>query len=844
MLKPPIPDDDDQRVAALQELNLLDSPAEESYDRVVRELAELLSFPIAYVALIDENRQWLKSTTGNLACEMGRESAFCSYTILGTQPLIIPDTKLDPRFVDHPLVVAEPFLRFYAGVPLAANGQNIGTLCIADSKPRTLEASELETLLEYAQVIEDKINAVPKVFISYSHQDEEWKDRLVRHLSVLEQQSLIDVWEDRSIGGGSEWEPAILDAMESSSIAVLLVSANYLTSDFIMGVEVPSLLERRGNEGLTIVPVVIKPCRWQNVPWLAKLNMRPTDAKPLSGTVDHQIDEILAELGGEILSLSIAGPGRSPALQTAAAPLPAEIAPAPSATTPLHAPDPPAAPAEAVPDPPAPVASAPVPTASEPAVPEPVSRGTGDDPSVNSVLVLPIADLSRERDQEYLCDGIAEDLITSLVGVDGLRVASRSSFSQLKGTSEDVISIARRFGVDAVLEGSLRTSGDRLRINMQLTKASDGLQLWAERFNREATDVFEIQEEIAEQVAHALDAQIVNPPKEPSGKPSEDDLETYHLCLKGRHLWNKRTTVALKGSLNFFQAAVEITPDYLPAHLGLANVWAVLGLYGIEPPSESMPQAKASALNAIALDADQSEAYAALGCVQSTYEWSWTEGEASFKQAVDLDRDNPIAHQWYAINHLVPLGRFEEALESLDRARRLDPLSTPILASRGLLHYFAGEFERAETSLRATLEIEPDFALCHQILGQVLTEQSRHEEAIAAGERAIEITGGAPETTAMLAYSVGKAGDRPRMVELIEELSQVASEKFVPATLFAMTSIAAGDSAGALERLREAAEARSPSLVFLRVRPTYRELHSESAFKALAETVGLVSTDD
>ena len=231
-----------------------------------------------------------------------------------------------------------------------------------------------------------------------------------------------------------------------------------------------------------------------------------------------------------------------------------------------------------------------------------------------------MADLSPGQDQEYFCDGMAEDMITSLTKVEGLRVISRSSIFELKNSTEDFRTLGERYGVNAVLEGSIRKSGNRLRINVQMTKVADGFPIWAERFDRDAGDIFAVQDEISEKVAEALALQLKDRKVAPAPKASELDVETYELYLKGRHLWNKRTEADLRKSLDFFQAAVEIKPDHARAHAGLATAFATLGLYGVQAPTEVMPAAREAATRAIEIDPGESEAWAVLGCVQSPWQ--------------------------------------------------------------------------------------------------------------------------------------------------------------------------------------------------------------------------------
>ncbi len=315
MIKPRRPIEDTERVAALHALKVLDTPREERYDRIVRELAERLDVPITYLALLDAERQWLKSMIGDLDCEMDRELSFCSHTILEDQVMIVQDARKDPRFFDNPMVIGEPFIRFYAGIPLTSDGRNVGTLCVADTKPRELGDEDLGVLRAFAGQVEQRLNSRAKIFISYSHQDEEWKDRLLSHLAVLQQQDLLSIWDDRKIGAGDAWHSEIRDAMESSNVAVLLVSANFLTSKFILDVEVPRLLQRRDREGLRIVPLIVKPCCWDRVGWLEAMNMYPRDAQPLSGGSDHEIDQGLAEFAAIVLDKlkqTPGAPGRVP----------------------------------------------------------------------------------------------------------------------------------------------------------------------------------------------------------------------------------------------------------------------------------------------------------------------------------------------------------------------------------------------------------------------------------------------------------------------------------------------------------------------------------------------------
>lgn len=826
MLTSKRPPDERERLETLHSLQVLGTATEERYDRIVRRLAQGLEMPIAYLALIDADRQWLKSFEGDLVCEISRDSSFCSTTILQDTPLVIPDTHADPDFAQHPLVVGEPYVRFYAGVPLNIAGHNVGTLCVADRKPRQLAAAQLAELQRRAHEVAGLISAVPKVFISYSRRDESWKERLVTQLAVLEQQDLLTLWEDRKLAAGDEWQREIVEAMEGSNVAVLLVSASFLTSKFIMGVEVPALLERRENEGLRIVPVVVKPCCWRNIPWLAQLDLRPKDGRPLSGMSDFEVEDSLAGLGDEILDLTCSGPGPSAPIERPARQSRPREATAADAVR-QHA--------QAAPEIPErfPSAASQSPPAATARREQPARP-----PSPGSLIVAPFSDLSPDKDQEYFCDGIAEELIAALAKIGGLRVASRSSALQLKESKDDARAIGERFGVEAVLEGSVRKAGNRIRVTVQLTNVADGFQLWSGRFDRELEDIFGIQEGIAESVAESLRVRIAPEARGRGDGPDFEDVETYNLYLKGRHFWNRRTEDSLKKSLECFRDAAQRSPDCARAHSALASVYATLGLYGVEKPEEVMPRSRVEAERAIALDSRQAEALSARGCVETVYDWDWAAGRRSFESAIAADPENPSAHHWFAINHLVPQGNFGEAEKVLERAVDLDPLSPAITTSRGLLYYFARRFEDAEAEFHQILEVHPEFAFARFFLGQAETELGRFDRAIREIERARGSAGASPEMTAMLAYATGRAGDPCGAQDLLQELTDLTERRYVSPSLFGFVFLGIGDRESALDRFEEALEVRAADLAWLGVRPVLDELRGEPRFRAIREKVG------
>ena len=823
------PEDELDRLAALDALAKLDTPAEERYDRLTRKVAELLGVPIAYLALIDADRQWLKSSIGPLQCDLARPQSFCTHTILRPEPLIVRDARLDPRFADNPLVTTDPKIRFYAGIPLAGpGGHRVGTFCVADLEPRDLSAAELAILERFASIVERKLNERPKVFLSYSHRDEEWKDRLLTHLSVLEEQRLLELWEDRRIEAGGEWADEIQEAMEASDVAVLLVSANYLTSRFILDVEVPRLLQRRDREGIEIFPIIVKPCCWDQVDWLARLNLRPRDARPLTGESEGRIEALLAALSGEIL-----GSSRIPrALPPSARPRPH---PAPEAVV------------EAPPPEPAVTAAAPtveVPAAAPEPAPAPAEAPGAPAAGIGSIIVLPFMDLSADGDQEHLCDGVVDELINALTPIEGLRVASQISTFQFKSTAVDLDQLGRRMRVGAAIQGSVRRAGDRLRISVRMVQLDGGFNLWSQRFEGSIEDLWGLQDEVAAGVAEALRGDPREVSRAAAGRRETTDLAAYELYLKGRHQWNRRTEASLGKSLQHFREAIAREPRYGRAHAGLALAYISLSTYGAMAPEDAMPAARRAAMAALAIDPGLAEVHCCLGVIEALYEHEWAKAEECFGRALEASPEDAGVRHWYAVNFLVPAERFDEARRELARVLELDPLCLAARASVGIQLYFEGRFEEAVARFEEVLELESGFAMAHFFLGQTLTELGSYEDAVRHLETAIERSeGGSPEMKAALGYALGRAGDAPRAQRLLLELSDLAGERYVSPSLRAQILVGLGDLTSALAWLESAAEVHASDLAWLHLRPVFRSLRAEPRFQALIARLRLPAGD-
>ncbi len=465
------------------------------------------------------------------------------------------------------------------------------------------------------------------------------------------------------------------------------------------------------------------------------------------------------------------------------------------------------------------------------------ARGIHTD--VPSVAVLPFSDMSPSKDQECFCEGMTDELINALAQISGLRVAARTSAFQFKGQSRDIRRVGEALNVATVLDGSVRKDGNRLRITVELICSTDGYHLWSQRFDRDLVDVFAVQDEIAGSVVSMLKGRLAADSRAALTAPHKHDLDAYGFYLEGRYHWNKRTEDELKKSVACFEHAIERDPGYAQAYAGMADAYITLGTYGAMPPKDVMPRAKGALERALEIDAGLGEAYTCRGCVRAVYDWSWSDAERDFRRAIDLRPSYPTAHHWYAINHLVPVGRFDEAAEELRHALNLDPLAIAIKTSVGMKCYFAGQYDDAARELSKTIELDGSFGMARFFLGATYTEMSRYPEAFAELEAAIRLSGRSPEILAALGYLHGVSGDTHGARGILSELSRLADVRYVSPARLAQVHAGIGERAEALDRLEEAYAERAADLAWLNVRPVFASLRDEPRFTALLKAMRL-----
>ena len=454
-----------------------------------------------------------------------------------------------------------------------------------------------------------------------------------------------------------------------------------------------------------------------------------------------------------------------------------------------------------------------------------------------SLAVLPFLNLTGDAEQEYFCEGIAEELLHALGALPGLRVAARSSSFRFSGQEDAVRRLGKELRVDAVLEGSVRRSGERMRIAVQLVGAADSCHLWSGRYDLAQGEVFAVQEEIATRIATALSVRLAE------GLPAvarPATLDAYHLYLKGRFHWNKRHAGGLREGVRAFEQALEQDPLYARAWAGLADSYALLGysLYDVMETRDGMPRAKAAAAKALAIDPTLPEPYAALGWVHFHHDWDWEGAEQAFRRAVELGPEIATTRHWYSF-FLAGMGRAEEAQEQARRAWKLDPLAPIINANLAQPAFHARRFDECAAAARKIVELEPGFAVGHYWLALVAAVQGRWGEAMQSVAAFGECFGPTTRTQALNGYCLGRRGQSDDARAELAALRTIAAERPVPAYHFVLVHLGLDDREAALAALEEAERERSDAIAYLAVDPLVDVLREEPRFQELLRRVGL-----
>ncbi len=452
---------------------------------------------------------------------------------------------------------------------------------------------------------------------------------------------------------------------------------------------------------------------------------------------------------------------------------------------------------------------------------------------INSIAVLQLRNLTNDPENEYFTDGMTESLITSLSKLDGLKVIARGSVFRFKGKDVDAREVGKQLGVAAVLEGSVRKEGDRMRVAVRLASAEDGRVLWASETDDHAPqDIFALQDEVARGVAASLRGKLSGEGERQLTRRYTDNVEAYQLYLKGRYFWNKRTEDALKKGIEYFEQAIQKDPNYALAYAGLADSYALLDLYTGLQRGDVFPKARAAAAKALEIDDALAEAHTSLSYVKYYYEWDWSGAEKELKRAIEINPNYATAHQWYA-EYLFYMQRFDESLAEINRAYELDPLSLVINTELGSPYLYMRQYDQAMEKYRKALEMDPHFFLANYCLALCYGQKSMYREAISA-------LGSGKDVSATVGYFYAASGRRKEAREMLDRIMEISKREYFSPYLIAKVHAGLGEKDEAFAWLEEAYQERDERMVMLRVDMHLDGLRSDPRFTDLLERVGLV----
>jgi adenylate cyclase len=454
-----------------------------------------------------------------------------------------------------------------------------------------------------------------------------------------------------------------------------------------------------------------------------------------------------------------------------------------------------------------------------------------------SIAVLPFVNMSSDRENEFLSDGISEDLLNALAEIEGLHVVARTSCFAFKGRSEDIRKIGEALGVETVLEGSVRKADNKLRITAQLINVADGFRLWSQSFDREMRDVFAIQDDITRAIMAALKLRLTGRGDQPLVKLQTASTEAYELYLKGRFFWNQRG-IGLKKAQHYFELALIEDPDYALALSGLADTYSLLSWYGYLPPGEVIPKAIASAKRALQLDPQLAEAHTSLGFCLLCQDCDWAGAEREFRRAIELNARTIPARDWLGWLYSC-VGNHDAAIEHCRQAVELDPFSPIAGTFFGWMYYHAGKFDEAEQQLRKVIELDGRFVFGIWFLGRVYVAAGKQDVALAMLVKAEEISSGAAWTQCMLGHAWAVFGEPAKAMKILADLQDSNKYPYVRAIGIALPYLGLGDHDRALTWLEKGCNDRDVWALMMKVDPIYANLRMDTRFVALLRGMGL-----
>ena len=465
--------------------------------------------------------------------------------------------------------------------------------------------------------------------------------------------------------------------------------------------------------------------------------------------------------------------------------------------------------------------------AAAPAVAEP-SR-------IPSLAVLPFANLSADKENEYFSDGLAEDIIDALAQVPGLRVMARTSAFAFRGKEQDVREIGARLNVEHIVEGSVRRAGSRIRVTAQLVKASDGYHLWSQRFDREMTDVFAIQDEISQAIVEKLRVQLAG--DRPLVKRHTENVEAYNLYLKARYHLFRFTPESIAKSKEYFEQAVRSDPNYALAWHGLAGFYNLLGMTGQVPPKAASAQAEQAARKALEIDDQLAEAHAMMGALRAS-EFEWKAAELEFSRAVALDSRSADVLRWYEHYYLGPMKRLDDSVAAYLRAVEMDPLSPSLQAQLGYIYCLKRDWSRAIEQCRIALDLDPQ-CWAHMLLGSCYFHIGKHDDAIRAAETIAQLMGRSSFALGNLGWAYASAGRTAEALKVLEELQDRGHSVYVPSWSLAVIYQGLGEMDNAFDWFEKAIDEHEPLMLQFNVHPNYETLRTHPRYSPLLRKMNL-----
>ena len=463
----------------------------------------------------------------------------------------------------------------------------------------------------------------------------------------------------------------------------------------------------------------------------------------------------------------------------------------------------------------------------------------GKHQSIDSIAVLPFANVGADPNTEYLSDGLTESLINILSRLSHLAVMSRASVFHYKGKETDPQKAGRELGVKAVLTGRVTQRGDNLQISTELVDVSNNSHIWGEQYNKKLSEILTVQEEITKDISQQLSVRLVGEDEKKLAKHYTESSAAYQFYLKGRFHWNKRNGDDLQKAVEYFKQAIEKDPGYALAYAGLASTYAVLPEYSGLAATGFISKTETAARKALELDATLAEPHAALGLIKYAYQWDWQDADREFMRAIELDPNSPTTHHWYS-NSLENQGKLQEALSEIKRAQELDPLSPVITDNVGEILAYMQRYDLATEQLNKALELDPNQPGLHGTIAFVHTQQGRFDEAITELKKVRQIVGAnSPYVLGDLGYVYAKAGKKAEAIRNLDRLLEFSKHGYMVAVQIATVYVGLGNAEKAFEWLEKGYSEHNTQLSYLKIDPVWQSLRPNPRYAALLKKIGL-----